>query len=380
MTERGRKLEGSRDVVVVGAGIAGLALTRLLGQMNVSCVALENRTALVDAGLAINLPGNAIAALRTIGVGDELKACGASIGRREYRSGSGRLLFAVDEASFWGTENTPRCVRRSDLARLFMQGIPNDNILYDRAVTSATIGEHDVEIATSAGDFLSARYFVGADGVNSSVRKWCSPGDGTSIATLGEASWRYIAPNPGIDCWTVWMGKHAIFLLIPCGPNEVYGWATIKSGAADNHNVDALLHHSKDFPIAVRQSLVEAMAKPDTVFHSPLTEIRPSQWGRGRGVLIGDAAHATAPVWAQGAALALEDSLALALLLESKTDPSVLTEKLASIRQTRVRHVQAMTDRASRVARLPAYLRTILFPILGPMSYKNTYGPLRPSK
>lgn len=51
---------------------------------------------------------------------------------------------------------------------------------------------------------------------------------------------------------------------------------------------------------------------PPPCTDSPVEEVRLDSWHRGRVVLIGDAAHATAPVWAQGAAPAAEDALVLA--------------------------------------------------------------------
>jgi 2-polyprenyl-6-methoxyphenol hydroxylase-like FAD-dependent oxidoreductase len=377
MTESRPDLREAYDVVVVGAGIAGVALTRELHRRNISCVALERRPALVDAGLAINLPGNAIAALRSLGLDKDLQSYGVPIGRREYRTDTGRLLFDIDEVSFWGEENIPRCMLRSDLAKLLTRDIPDEAVVRDCAVTSAAFDEDVVAITTAGGDVLSAKYLVGADGVNSSVREWCMPGESTSIAHLADASWRFIASNPGINCWTVWMGKKAIFLLIPCGLNKVYGWATINGGASDDRNGTSLLDYAKSFPAAVSQTVGEALSNSNGIFRSPLNEVRPFQWGRGRAILIGDAAHATAPVWAQGAALALEDSLTLAQLISSEPNAELLLEKYVSMRRARVCHVQAMTDRASKVARLPAYLRSILFPILGPISYRNTYGPLK---
>jgi 2-polyprenyl-6-methoxyphenol hydroxylase-like FAD-dependent oxidoreductase len=41
----------------------------------------------------------------------------------------------------------------------------------------------------------------------------------------------------------------------------------------------------------------------------------PAPWYKGRAVLIGDAAHATTPHLAQGAAMAIEDAVLLAELL-----------------------------------------------------------------
>lgn len=365
------------DVLIAGAGIAGLALARELHRRNASFVAIEQRHVLADAGLAINLPGNAIAALRELGLGDDLSRHGSPVARRDYRSSSGRLLFSIDEVALWGVDNTPRCMRRADLAALLTQDIPESAFLRACSVTSATIGDDGVEIRTAEGHALSGEYLVGADGVHSTVRKWCLPDSTTSVAHLADKSWRFIASNPGVDCWTVWMGKSAIILLIPCGPNEVYGWATISGRIADDNDLSKLVDHSHGFPLMVRKVLDEAVATPQAVFLSPLNEVRPSQWGRGRAILIGDAAHATAPVWAQGAALALEDSLVLARLLSEQTDPSRLTEKFAGMRQARVGHVQKMTDRASKASRLPGYLRNALFEIFGPRIYSNTYGPLR---
>ena len=93
-------------------------------------------------------------------------------------------------------------------------------------------------------------------------------------------------------------------------------------------------------------------------------------------MLIGDAAHATGPVWAQGAALALEDALVLARLLD-REDRSGVGDELLRARGARVAHVQAMTDRMSRLAGLPEPLRDVLAPVLGPRTYAATYGPLR---
>lgn len=364
-------------VVVVGAGIAGLALTRELCRRDVPVVTLEHRPQLVDAGLAINLPGNAIAALRELGLGDDLHHYGAPIMRREYRMSSGRLLFQVDEGAFWGTDNTPRCMRRSDLASLLIKDVPIDAVLRRCSVALASLGEDSVQVTTSEGEQLTGSYVVGADGVHSTVRQRCFPDSMTSVAQLGQASWRFIAANPGVDCWTVWLGKKAIVLLIPIGPEEVYCWATITADAQSSRDPAALLRYTNDFEVKPRRVLEQALKDPSAMFNSPLNEIRLPGWSRGRAILIGDAAHATAPVWAQGAALAMEDSLVLADLLARDMDPRRIGQEFERLRQTRVRHVQAVTDRASKISRLPAFLRNAMMAFMGPLSYKSAYGPLR---
>ncbi|HET9302649.1 MAG TPA: FAD-dependent monooxygenase, partial [Propionibacteriaceae bacterium] len=68
----------------------------------------------------------------------------------------------------------------------------------------------------------------------------------------------------------------------------------------------------RDYPEPVVSAVSSVLAEPSSLYHSPVEEIRLESWHSGRIVLIGDAAHAMAPVWAQGAALAVEDALVLA--------------------------------------------------------------------
>jgi 2-polyprenyl-6-methoxyphenol hydroxylase-like FAD-dependent oxidoreductase len=121
----------------------------------------------------------------------------------------------------------------------------------------------------------------------------------------------------------------------------------------------------------------QALADPSMLHHSPIEEVRLERWHHGRVVLIGDAAHATAPVWAQGAALAAEDALVLAELLATHDDWSKLGDVYENRRRPRVEHIQRMTDRLSKTAGMPGLLRDVILPIVGPRSYRETYGPLR---
>ena len=110
--------------------------------------------------------------------------------------------------------------------------------------------------------------------------------------------------------------------------------------------------------VAVAQAL-----QGGEVHHGRVDEVRLEQWHSGRLVLIGDAAHATGPVWAQGVAMALEDALVLGELLaltrvERWTGVGPEFERL---RRPRVEHVQSATDKMSRLAALPGWLRDVGF-------------------
>jgi 2-polyprenyl-6-methoxyphenol hydroxylase-like FAD-dependent oxidoreductase len=218
---------------------------------------------------------------------------------------------------------------------------------------------------------------VGADGVHSPVRRALLPADDLRRSLMTEASWRFTAPNPGVDCWTVWSGGQGTFLLIPVDQEHVYGYASSTRGGGAGDDPRWLAATFAGFPQPVRRMVAALLDDPGRLYHSPVEEVRCARWSRGRLVLIGDAAHATGPVWAQGAAMALEDCLVLADLLAARSDWSSVGAEFERLRRPRVGHVQAATDKMSRLAGLPGRLRDVVAPVLGPRAYREAYGPLR---
>jgi 2-polyprenyl-6-methoxyphenol hydroxylase-like FAD-dependent oxidoreductase len=360
-------------VVVAGGGIAGLAVARALHRRDIPVVVLDRLAGPPDAGLAVNLPGNAVQALGALELAEELATVGAPVQRREYRNARGRLLFAVDEAAFWGAAAPSRCVRRVDLLDLLGRGLPAGTVRWNCPVAAIrqTAGAVTVELADGTSE--DCGFVVGADGVHSTVRAAALGNAALRTSLLSAASWRFMAPDPGVDCWTVWSGAHGTLLLIPVGDGEVYGYASATRGGPVDPDPDWLRATFAGFP----EPVPTVLAKPGSLYHSPVEEVRIERWSEGRALLIGDAAHATAPVWAQGAALAVEDALVLADLLATRADWSTVGAEYERRRRPRVAHVQAMTDRLSRAAAMPSWFRDTLLPFIGPRTYRETYEPLR---
>ncbi|PXB00080.1 FAD-binding monooxygenase [Nostoc sp. 3335mG] len=363
-------------MVVIGGGIAGVALNRALRRSGIETLVLERRLAARD-GLAINLPGNAIAALQALGLGDRLRNLGKPIARREYRTETGRLLFAVDEDAFWGSDLRPRCVLRSDLMDLLSTDQAAGALLSGAEATGFAASADRVCVQLSTGNKIEGEFLIGADGVHSAVRRALFGAAQVSTARLATASWRFMVPNSGINCWTLWASADAAVLLIPVSESQMYGWAAVTRQRKHEVSTSSLSLAFRDFAAQARRAIEAAQSEHGLLWHSPLEEVRLDRWGAGRVLLIGDAAHATAPVWAQGAALALEDALVLADLLKNISDRRALVDAFRIRRSARVKHVQTMTDRMSKAAHLPAVVRNLLLPILGPRSYRATYQPLK---
>ena len=369
-----RMSESPDRVLIAGGGIAGLATAVALSRHGIPSLVLERRDEALDAGLGINLPGNAVSALGALGLGDGLERLGAPIGRREYRNRRGRLLFSVDEDAFWGLEARPRCVLRGELMSLLRTAVPQGAVRLGAEVCDMVETPDRVSVELGDGTLEHGALLVGADGVRSTVRALAGSSQAPRAAVLSRSSWRFVTHNSGIDCWVVWSGGADTVLFIPVGGGRLYGWVTVGQAVRSFDEVTAAFD---DFPREVRDVLASAAAERVPPFLSPLEEVRPMAWTHGRVVLVGDAAHATAPVWAQGAALAVEDGIVLAEILDEAADWNDAGRSFERRRRARVEHVQIMTDRLSRATRLPPWLRDPVLRTVGNRSYRATYEPLR---
>jgi 2-polyprenyl-6-methoxyphenol hydroxylase-like FAD-dependent oxidoreductase len=369
--------EPGARVLVAGGGIAGLAMARACARQGLPVDVVDQAAGPPDARLGLNLPGNAIRALRNLGVSEGLAAVAEPVRRREYRTAADKLLFEIDEVAFWGEVDGPRCVRRGDLSTLLGADLAPGTVEWGVRVTDCRVADDHMEVGLGTGRSARYDFVVGADGVHSQVRTSVLGEVAVRSSLLSAASWRFVTSNPGCNCWCVWSGPLGTLLLIPLTAGQVYGYASATGRSPVGDDPQWLRTTFAEYPAVARRAVEAALAHPEGLYHSPVDEVRQRRWYHGRVVLIGDAAHATAPVWAQGAALALEDALVLADLLASQSDWRLVGEEFERRRRERVEHVQAMTDRLSRAATLPGWLRDRLLPFVGPRSYRETYGALK---
>ena len=369
---------GEAPVLVVGGGIAGLALGRALLNRQIPFNIVERRKAPADGGLAIILPGNAIRALAALGLGDQIEAAGRTLRRRQYRSSQDRLLCDIDEDEFWGFAARPRIIRRSALLAMLAAGLPDSMIRRDADVRKVTLHPTHAALTLFDGGNLDGRLVVGADGIHSTIRtQLFGSSSGPGQALLAQASWRFMAPNPGVDCWSLWTGPAGMILLAPVDNDVVYGWATCTKAPHSSYTPTLLEYLARGFPERVRRTVSYVLTHPDDLYLSPLEEVRLAHWHCGRAALIGDAAHASAPVWAQGAALALEDAIVLARALCDNQEAEPALQDFQDQRWKRVAHVRSQTDSASSAVKLPSAIRNMLIRLGGRQRYRNVYGPLK---
>jgi FAD-dependent urate hydroxylase len=362
-------------ILIVGAGLAGLALTRALRRAGFAPDLIERGAGWEDAGTGLYLPANGVRALRTLGLQETVAARAATIPRQRLLDHRGRQLADIDLHQLWGDVGPCLALPRTELHQVLREGVP---VRLGRTVRALHGLDGPVGVTFDDGRVSEFDLVVGADGLRSTVRRLAV--DRRPPTPVGQLSWRFLAAcPPEVTTWTVMLGRGTSFLTIPIGGERVYCYADLTTdgaaGALDGDPVGLLRERFAGFAAPV-PGLLAQLEDPARVHVAPIEQVADERWGRGAVVLVGDAAHGMSPNMAQGAALAFEDALVLAACLR---DGGSVAEALAGFvarRHPRTGWVRAQTHRRDRTRNLPPLLRDLTLRTFGQRIFRSNYRPL----
>ncbi len=357
-------------VLVVGAGIAGLSLAGALRRSDMDVEVVERLTDGDSAGTGLYLPANAERALRSLGLGPVVAERAQPIRWQRFRDLRGRALADVDVAAFWDGVGACLAVHRGVLHDVLREAAAGVEIRLGTAVTGLE-REDRPQVRFSDGSAASYDLVVGADGVHSTVRALAL--GGRPARYVGQASWRFVASGfPEIDDWTVMLGPRRAFLTVALGGGEVYCYADVNADDPAGAAAGDWRERFTEFGAPVTRLLDHA----GSAYFASIEEVAPPVWAAGRVVLVGDAAHASSPNMAQGAALALEDALVLADVLAARGPVELALAEYERRRTARVAWVQEQTRRRDRTRSLHPAVRNSILRVAGRRIFRANYRPL----
>jgi len=328
-------------ILVVGAGIAGLAAARGLRVAGFRPDVVEELPASMLPGAGIHLPGNATRALRQLGLDAPLRPLGDLIFRQVFLDASGGPLFELDVAALWAGVGESRALSRADLQQVLLTGVGGE-VRYDTAVTDLEILGAVAKVEFTGGRVQEYDLVIGADGRRSTIR--AKAGLGGPAAPTGQIVYRsVVSGGPQLSDWTSLLGRRSSFTVMPMGSRRLYCYAdeTVENGApnpADARQRMRELFGDFGGPVPAILDTIEKVQVART------DEVVLERWSAGPVLLVGDAAHATAPTLAQGAAMAFEDAVVLGEVLRAAPDdiPGALAAYEAR-RRPRCEHVRTQT-------------------------------------
>jgi 2-polyprenyl-6-methoxyphenol hydroxylase-like FAD-dependent oxidoreductase len=348
-------------VLVVGAGIAGLAAASALARIGWDVEVVERRAAFNGIPTGLFLPANGVRALRALGMADGVLARGRAIERLVASTADGDQSAAVDLERVWPGVGACCAVQR-DLAIDAVLEASRAPVRMDSGLSSLTVETTGVRATLEDGTSASYDVVVGADGVRSTVRGLCWPE--AAAAYGGESWWRGVVECPAeLDAWTVSLCAAGNFLVLPLRGGKVYWVAGHSSPEPFRDPVigrAARVRERFDDLEATPREVLDQVTDDERVQFSPAEQAWVDDPVAGRVVLLGDAWHAATPSMAQGASLAAEDALVLASELGNQGLEGVdaALARYAERRRPRTAHVQQATEARNQLAALPLEMRT----------------------
>jgi salicylate hydroxylase len=356
----------SRNVIVAGAGIGGLTTALMLARSGFRVLLLEQARRLEETGAGIQLSPNATRVLIGLGLGERLRADASAPQAIAVKTATGGNLTrvplgdAVEQrygAPYWS-------IHRADLQAALLDAVhatPDIALRLDSRVEDFVVHANGVSVGCRRGTAATQELCVAlicADGLWSSLR--------TRLGFRGpqftqRTAWRAMLPADAvdeefrIDEVQLWLGRNAHIVHYPVKSGALINvvaivtdqWAETGWGAEGAR--DELLAHYSAWNWAAPAR--EFLALPSRWHKWALYDLPPlDRWSDGPVTLLGDAAHATLPFLAQGAAMAIEDTAVLAdCLAREPADPSAAFRRYARARRRRTARVQRAARSNGRI-------------------------------
>ena len=348
-----------RNILIVGAGLGGLAAAIAASLEGHEVVVLEAASKLAEVGAGIQITPNSARLLIRWGLDlDELGGVRPKYYEQvRWKNGESLSRIGINENGKYEREyGVPYWhVHRADLhealvARAKCLGV---DIKVGRKVGAVDFDANTV--TTDDGVVYGADVIVGADGLRSTIRREMFHGEKDTPLATGDCAYRGLievskmrehpdlAELADLSKTTVWMGPERHLVGYKVRRGELYNLVILVPDRCGEESwtlpgdMDELRAEFKDWEPRVR-ALLSLMPKSfvwKLCVRAPLTT-----WIRNHVVLLGDAAHAMLPYLAQGSAAALEDAAVLVGALEHYNDVSRCVELYETLRMPRTSNIQ----------------------------------------
>ena len=156
-------------ILIVGGGIAGLSAAIALQGDGYDITIVEALDGWEPAGAGLHLPGNAITALKSLGIDQDVAAKSCAFPRLDYFDHRDRKLFAVEtEKLGWPTF---QALSRSDFHDILCAKLTTPKIDFGLSVSEINDENDQAQVTFTDGTQNAFDLVIGADGINSTVRQ-----------------------------------------------------------------------------------------------------------------------------------------------------------------------------------------------------------------
>lgn len=372
MTKSGKRF------AIAGGGIGGLSLAIAMQRKGFEVTIYEHAPFIKPLGAGLGLAANAVKALGSIGISDDVLAKGKIIRKLMIKSIEGAVLSETDSEQIserFGMINN-FTIHRADLHDVLVKHLAPGSLQLGKGCVDFQQDPSGITLHFNDGTLAHTDYLIACDGIHSIFRKKLLPG--SQLRYAGYTCWRAVVDDvpadfnfeETIETW----GPGKRFGIVPLSKKRVYWFACVNAKPNDPamraFKIKDLLSQFAEFHDPVVQLLLRT--RDEQLIWSDINDIAPlRQFAFGNIALMGDAAHATTPNMGQGACMALEDAATLANCVE---EYATVEEAFRQFEKKRIARTTRIVNTSWRLGKLAQVENPLL------MTLRNTAIRLTPKR
>ena len=345
-------------IAVIGAGVGGTAVARLLQQRGYAVQLYEQAPAFDRLGAGINLAPNAVNVLKAMGIADKMISVGIPPRHwvsRTWDTGEAAFFMPLGDAAIERYGAPYLLMHRGDMQAIMTEAVAPGSIAFGKRLVELDQAGDGIRMIFADGTSAEADMVIGADGVNSRVREILLGPEPPTYS--GYVAHRAIIPRAevgdvALDDLSKWWAEdtHLLVYFLTHEKSEVY----LVTGVAEPNwpeGVSSMPGDIKELRRAFEgfhPTIQHLLSLCGHASKWPLLEREPhTLWSRGRIVLLGDACHPMKPHMGAGAAMAIEDAAIFVRCLEATggADPQATYRLYEANRIERTTAVQRESHR-----------------------------------
>lgn len=334
--------------IVVGAGIGGLTTALSMAAAGIEVAVFDTVPAMKVLGLGINLQPNAVRELIELGLAEQLAEYAIETANLAYYNKHGQLIWREPRGLAAGYRWPQYSIHRGELQKILLDAtvsrIGKENIHLGHHFASfeqdgSGVTAHFIDRPTGrrlASD--RADVLIGADGINSAVRRVLYPNEGEPVSS-GRIMWRgCVETKPFLDGRTQVMIGHREqrAIIYPMSARSaknglsMVNWLTVLGNQTNydqRESWDRRVSKERFFaPFAHWTfdwiNVAGLISSTQEIFEYPKADRDPlPKWTFGRVTLLGDAAHPMRPIGSQAGTQGVVDARVLAKALAEAASP-----------------------------------------------------------